>query len=93
MKKKPTKKEQKINALRSYYIASTNAFTFVNVINATMACWHNQHPPIMLKLEVLHDLALKEIMKDNPDLKMMDKYMQEIQLLIEENKKPNQAKP
>ncbi|MFA5727720.1 MAG: hypothetical protein WC886_08785 [Saccharofermentanaceae bacterium] len=89
MKKKLTKKELKINVLRTFFTISNTAFGIANLINALLS---NQ-PRLISRMQVLHNLAFAELQKKNPDLKIIDEYLKNMELLAEENKKLNQTKP
>lgn len=91
MKKKLTKKEQ-INVLRLFFTISNAAFDMANKINAALAYCHNQNPPFISKMEILHNSALQEILKEDPDMDKMKKYLEQIESLAEENKLQSKTK-
>ena len=73
----------------------TQLRTFFRVSNAAIECISSIHKAFgsicsISKIDQLHKLALEEIEKENPNLSLIDLFLEQIEIEIE---KKNQPKP
>jgi hypothetical protein len=70
-----------ISQLRIFFGISNAVFEFQQTITSVFN--RNAQPSPMA---ILHRLALKEVQKENPDLKYIDRLLAEMEILAEENR-------
>ena len=75
--------ENKIHHLRTFFRVSNAAFDCVMAMGAAFG-----GRSIVSPMHQLHKLALEEIEKENPDLSIIDKYLEQMELLAEANGQP-----
>lgn len=75
---------KKIETLKVFFTISVGTFDLMATIQKAFG--KNCLPTAM---EMLHRIALIEINKENPNLELIDSYLQEMELLAEENAKNN----
>jgi hypothetical protein len=75
--------KDKITSLRIFFTTSKTAFDLVRNISLIMG----NHFYTQSLMEVLHDMAYIEIMKENPDMDKINDYLKEMELLADQKNK------
>ena len=68
--------EKSINTLRTFFRLSNAVFNFQNNVQLITIGYISK-----TKMQQLHEIALEEIEKENPDLNKIDRLLQEMELL------------
>lgn len=69
-----------INALRAYFRVTCLGFEFGRNIQAVLG-----NKPLITQMEHLHSMALCEIEKDKPNMLLINKLLEQMELLAEQN--------
>ena len=74
-----------IESLRTFFRITTASFAYVKLINSAV---YGIYAPS--EMESLHNVALFEIEKENPDMQVMASLLKEMEELAEHNKTKNE---
>lgn len=75
----------RLETLRKFFRISTAVFDFQRTIMTAIG----QHPSLPTYMETLHRQALVEAEKENPNMELIDKLLEQMELTAIENKENN----